>query len=390
MDLLISQEEFNLTRLEEINRKAEEDISSKIEMAKTEIGKLEEENKTYQIGIDKIQKYKNTKIDIQAKIDQLNLKISELNSQIRQKENVIATNEGKISSVKRKAEFYKQNCADCPKVAELLKQDNLAEITQDNLDRQEEITTIKGWIAPIEINIKKYKEDIEKCDGYISRESGFKTVIQNNNRRIQELKSFMAQEKKAIVQIDRSKLQGYIDSKAQISSTIDQKTNDKAHYAFTRTMLSDDAIKAFVVKKYLPVINKILNSYLQKFGSDVIFNFTPEFEEEIVSRYKESFSYESFSEGQKRRIDLAILFTFMEFCKIKFAQASTNLMILDEISAGLDSIGENILYELLKDMKQNKTILTISHSEVINPEYIDHRYKATIKQGFSNLARISS
>jgi Fe-S cluster assembly ATPase SufC len=213
--------------------------------------------------------------------------------------------------------------------------------------------------------------------------------IKTNSRRMDECNAFIHQEKKKIVKIDRSKLQEYILSKHNMGCTIDSKVIDKAHYAFTRTMLSDDAIKAFVISKYLPVINTILNSYLQKFGSDVIFKFNSEFEEVVESRYKESFSYESFSEGQKRRIDLSILFTFIEFCKIKFSQASTNLLILDEISTGLDAGGENILYDLLKLIaaKEEKSVLTISHSGVINPDFIDHKYSVSIQQGFSNIEK---
>jgi DNA repair exonuclease SbcCD ATPase subunit len=273
----------------------------------------------------------------------------------------------------------------------LMKQDNLEDIIQDNLVLAQEIDVILDLISTTEKHTIPYTEGIQKCDSYISREPGFLTSVQQNTRSIVQYNAFINQEKKSLVEIDRSNLQGYILSKHNMGSTIDSKSNDKAHYAFTRTMLSDDAIKAFVVKKYLPVINKILNSYLQKFGSDVIFNFTPEFEEEIVSRHKETFSYESFSEGQKRRIDLAILFTFMEFCKIKFAQASTNLMILDEISAGLDVDGENILYEILKELasKEQKSIITISHSGVINPEYIDYKYLVAIQQGFSTIKRIT-
>jgi energy-coupling factor transporter ATP-binding protein EcfA2 len=152
-------------------------------------------------------------------------------------------------------------------------------------------------------------------------------------------------------------------------------------------MLSDDAIKAFVIKKYLPVINKLLVYYLNKMNSEIIFNFDEEFEEVMLSRHKESFTYHSCSEGQKRRIDLAVLFTFVEFCKSKYPLATSNLMILDEVTAGLDVDGENDMFGILREInnKENKCILVISHSTGISSEYVDKSYEVKIVKKFSEL-----
>jgi energy-coupling factor transporter ATP-binding protein EcfA2 len=139
-------------------------------------------------------------------------------------------------------------------------------------------------------------------------------------------------------------------------------------------------------------VNKLLNTYLQKFNAETLFYFDSEFNEVIGTRYKESFSYFNFSEGQKRRIDLAILFAMTEFSKIKNRKAACNIMILDEISSMMDSDGENGLYDILKDLvtKENKCVVTISHSGNIDPEKIAHLYDVKIEKGFSKITKVAS
>ena len=132
-------------------------------------------------------------------------------------------------------------------------------------------------------------------------------------------------------------------------------------------------------------INKLLNTYLNRFNSDVIFHFDAEFNEVVLSRFKENFSYFSFSEGQKKRIDLAVLFAFINFALFKNKKCNTNLLIFDEIDSGLDLDGKNRLYEVLREYKdqQNKSIITISHDTNIDPDHFDEVYNVSLERGFS-------
>ena len=110
----------------------------------------------------------------------------------------------------------------------------------------------------------------------------------------------------------------------------------------------------------------------------------------VLSKYKEDFSYFSFSEGQKKRIDLAVLFAFINFAMFKNKKSNTNLLVLDEILSGLDAEGKNRLHELLKEYRdaQNKCIITVSHDSEVDLDNFDHIYKVNIEKGFSKLEKL--
>lgn len=313
------------------------------------------------------------------------------NQQIANLQAAIAEHEGWIATLEQQKITYQE---DYFKVEKDINQEikdiqKLIEDTDNGAAAEivERSTTIDTQLGELQSQMNALREPIQQCDLYINKEQGLLVNIERNKTEIQKREIFISKTAPSTVTIDTSKLKGYAVKRQELTSVINEKTDDKKHYAFIRTMLSDDAIKTFVIQKYLPVINKILNSYLQKFGSDVIFNFDAEFDEQIVSRHKDGFSYESFSEGQKRRIDLAVLFTFIEFCKIKFSNASNNLLILDEVGAGLDAEGDNILLEILRDLKEReeKNILTITHSSNLNPHRIDKIFECKLEKGFSKI-----
>lgn len=219
----------------------------------------------------------------------------------------------------------------------------------------------------------------------------YESILMNNIKRneteIVKKKTFIEKETPKLVEIKLDKLKNLIDNRDKLTINISSKEQEKNHLLVIRSMLSDDAIKSFVIKKYLSVINKLLVYYLNKMNSEIIFEFDEEFNEVITNRFKEDFTYHSCSEGQKRRIDLAILFTFIEFCKSKYPLASSNLMILDEVTAGLDIDGENALFEILREINriEDKSIVVISHSTAINSSYVDKTYEVVMEKKFSKL-----
>ena len=154
-----------------------------------------------------------------------------------------------------------------------------------------------------------------------------------------------------------------------------------------KALFSDDGIKTLIIKKYLPSINKLLNTYLTKFNANMLFSFDNEFNEVILSKNQENYSYHNFSEGEKKRIDLAVLFAFIKFAMYKNKKSNTNLIIFDEILSGLDVFGVNALFDILKDHKdyQNKCILTINHNTDIENEYFDKTYEIFKEKGFSRI-----
>jgi DNA repair exonuclease SbcCD ATPase subunit len=160
---------------------------------------------------------------------------------------------------------------------------------------------------------------------------------------------------------------------------------DQTYGDAVRNMLQDTGIKTKIIKQYLPVMNKLINSYLSSMEFYVNFSLDENFEETIKSRYRDEFSYHSFSEGEKMRIDLALLFTWRAVAKMKNS-ANTNLLILDEIfDSSLDSGGTDEFLKILNTLG-GENIFVISHKQ----DALVDKFRSTIKfekvKNFSHVA----
>ena len=134
----------------------------------------------------------------------------------------------------------------------------------------------------------------------------------------------------------------------------------KHYYEICRILLRDDGIKAKIIKQYLPVMNQLINQYLDRMGANYSFHLDESFNEVIKSRYRDTFSYASFSEGEKMRIDLALMFTWREIAKLKNS-VNTNLLIMDEVGdSSLDAEATDVLWDILGGL-DNTNVFVISH-----------------------------
>lgn len=144
------------------------------------------------------------------------------------------------------------------------------------------------------------------------------------------------------------------------NKSILQNKEQLHYYEACKILLKDTGIKAKIIKQYLPVINQLVNVYLEKMGATYSFHLDESFNEIIKSRYRDSFSYASFSEGEKMRIDLALMFTWREIAKLKNS-VNTNLLIMDEVGdSSLDADATETLWDILSDM-EDTNIFVISH-----------------------------
>ena len=136
---------------------------------------------------------------------------------------------------------------------------------------------------------------------------------------------------------------------------------DSYYLEAAATLLKDTGIKTKVIRQYLPVINKLVNKYLTAMDFFVSFELDEAFNETIKSRHRDDFSYASFSEGEKQRIDLALIFTWRTIAKMKNS-ASTNLLLLDEVfDSSLDSNGTEFVMNLLNTLGEDTSVFVISH-----------------------------
>jgi DNA repair exonuclease SbcCD ATPase subunit len=232
-----------------------------------------------------------------------------------------------------------------------------ADKTQQNLD------VIRRKIFELNTELKTITRDIKSRENQI-------TELQMNTGSVDK------EEGKLELMMEELKVMK--DKKNEILSTVD------AHIIVT-DLLKDSGIKAQVVKKYLPAMNKFIRHYLTELDFPIHFQLDSEFNEQVHSPLHQDFSYQSFSEGQKGRIDLSLMLTWREVGRLKNS-VSTNILILDEVfSSSLDDTGKECLLTLLRyRLPDNQRVLVVDHtlSDAFKEKF-DHSVEVTRTNGFS-------
>jgi ABC-type Na+ transport system ATPase subunit NatA len=160
---------------------------------------------------------------------------------------------------------------------------------------------------------------------------------------------------------------------------------DRKYIETALALLKDGGIKTKIIKQYIPIINKLVNKYLAQMGFFVNFNIDENFNEVIKSRYRDEFSYANFSEGEKTRIDLALMFTWRTIAKMKNS-VNTNLLILDEILDGsLDANGTDEFLKIIKTLTDDTNTFIISHKQDQLIDKFDKVYRFEKIRNFSRL-----
>ena len=226
--------------------------------------------------------------------------------------------------------------------------------------RVDEIDKILNSIQECEGNIVKNQNSIQACTQYINK-------VSNQIDEISQMADDIDSKKPALEKI-KEDIKIYISKKEALS-------NEKYLYELAGTLLKDGGIKSRIIKQYLPIINKYINLHLGKLDFYVSFELDEGFNETIRSRYRDEFTYASFSEGEKMRIDLALLFTWRAIAKLKNS-VNTNLLILDEVfDSSLDATGTDEFLKILYDLTGDVNVFVISHKGDI----LYDRFKSTIK-----------
>ena len=164
------------------------------------------------------------------------------------------------------------------------------------------------------------------------------------------------------------------------------RREDIAHYDFAYSLLKDDGVKTKIIKKYLPFINQQVNRYLQLMDFYINFTLNEEFTETVKSPIHEDFSYSSFSEGEKMRIDLALLFTWREVARVKNS-VNTNLLIMDEVfDSSLDGFGVDEFLKIIRYIIKDANIFVISHKTELHDKF-DNCIKFDKVKGFSKIVK---
>ena len=260
--------------------------------------------------------------------------------------------------------FYEHN-DDCPTckqgIAHDFKSEQITEKNKLKSDIEDGLVTVAETIKQHQTrlnSISKIEEQIQQVNFKISE---FRAEIKMSKNALRSMKGELDAAQKEVEEVDTSKLQ-------KLEESIEKKTKERTELLeereilnVVRTILQDGGIKARIISQYIPVMNKLINKYLAAFDLFVDFQLDENFNEIIKSRFRDKFSYASFSEGEKLRITLAIMLTWRSVAKLRNS-VSTNLLILDEtLDGALDGVGIESLIETLHSLNADDNVFVISH-----------------------------
>jgi DNA repair exonuclease SbcCD ATPase subunit len=342
----------------------------------------------------------NTKIsDLDSKYWQYDRKINELKESIEDKES-ITSKINKLTQLKHKIEAKKaliendikffENHDGCPTCKQ----------TIDENFKVQTLDTKKDEIDKIETGLVELYKQYEEANDRLTSIMDLTTEINNNNmeqykckNQIDTLIKYREQLEREISNInqvqeaDESEKHTELQEEMElVANRYNESMDEKQILSAASMLLKDGGIKARIIKQYVPVINKLINKYLSSMDFFVQFELDEEFNETIKSRFRDEFSYASFSEGEKMRINLAILFTWRAVAKLRNS-VSTNLLILDEVmDSSLDSNGTEEFLKIILQLVQDTNTFIISHKTDQLYDKFSNIIRFEKKQNFSKVA----
>ena len=271
----------------------------------------------------------------------------------------------------------------------------------DKVFKQQKISSEANKISELEAGLIQLTGEIKKNQSKIDEMNNIKDRINDLNISVAKINTSISEINRHSNRLDTeiAKLESEKDNTGKIAYELDQlkeelKTinvdkekvvEEKKYIDIAREILNDTGVKAKIIKKYLPIMNNLINKYLQSMDFFVNFHLDEEFNETIKSRFRDTFVYNSFSEGEKLRIDLALLFTWRTIAKMKNS-TNTNLLILDEIfDSSLDGSGTEEFFKILKQLTSENTFI-ISHKGDILFDKFTNIIKFEKYKNFTRLA----
>lgn len=311
------------------------------------------------------------------KLDSMLIDVSSLSKTTEE----LLTKQNETKNITKGIRFFEEH-AKCPTCKQGIDKEFIEMKIKQYTD---EVNIAKEKESELESTRQELVKQKEKNNKIIDKKSEIQLLVNNNNLHINSWKkeidnlyediNKISNEAKTI---DKTNI---IELEEQSKILLKEKTtiNDKKHcHSIVTLLLKDSGIKARIISQYIPIINQLINNFLNIMDANYKFELDSEFNEVIKSRGRDDFSYASFSQGEKMRIDLAILFTWRELIKLKNASAF-NILIMDEImDSAADQDGVDSIMKILHDLKDN--IFIISHNEKIDGTMFDNHI-AMVKRG---------
>ena len=350
IDMLDQKISLTKKHMNEIMSMQKSDRDAKIAKIKELNGHLADLQFTYE-GRLNTAKHLNDSIMDKEKVKGKNDKLKQLKSQL----------DYKVSNIQTSIDFFKDHdtCPTCKQdIDEVFKEEHICEQQEKQLEIKEGIDELMNHFAQVGTRLEEIsaiQQTINDVNQTIIKLNSEMTTTRNH---IKEIEASLKNVPTLQEAEDLDDLNGEL---MKMKSLHESLLIQKERFEIASSLLKDGGIKSKIIKQYVPIINKLMNKYLAAMEFFVQFELDEQFNEKIKSRFRDEFTYDSFSEGEKMRIDLSLLFTWRAVAKLRNS-VTTNLLIMDEVfDSSLDTTGTDEFLKLITQLTQDTNVFVISH-----------------------------
>ena len=364
--------------IEELENQAQKNIADKESKIQT---LLEEENDAMNLNIKLVEEMDDFQKVMQS--------YESSSAMLKKLGNLKGKISNKVSTVTKEYKFFNENTV-CPTCTQGIEEEFRLNKIKDAHNKKEEL---ESGFQELETAIQKEEErerqflklskEVTKLTNEISQNnvkiSGYQRQVRDLESEIQTITTQLENRNS-----EHEKLAEFNKNLRETYELLGEKKQTIQYHDFAYTLLKDGGVKTKIIKKYLPLINQQVNKYLQMMDFYINFKLDEEFNETVQSPIHENFSYASFSEGEKMRIDLALLFTWREVARFKNS-VNTNLLIMDEVfDSSLDGMGTEEFLKIVRFVIKGANIFVISHKESLHDKF-DGLIRFEKVKGFSRM-----
>jgi DNA repair exonuclease SbcCD ATPase subunit len=367
----------HIDELKQNNENKVKEYDTEIQLHNDTVSSLLSNVETLTCQTEELQLVVASKIDTEVKVK----KITKLESQI----------ESNLSKFQKDISFF-QSHDDCPTcrqaIANSFKEEELKSLSSKVTECEHGLSELEKKLLAEQNKLNDITEKQKLINQKQVEIATANTTINETNKLIARLHKLIDELKnsKVVTDLEEQRLKELKDSLSILQSNLKQLIEEKSYYDVASTLLKDTGIKTKIVKQYLPIINKLVNKYLASLDFFVNFNLDESFKETIKSRHRDDFSYNNFSEGEKQRIDMALMLTWRAVAKLKNS-SNTNLLILDEtFDSSLDGNGTEELMKILH-MLEGVNLFVISHKGDILQDKFANVIRFTKEKNFSRIIK---
>ena len=363
IDLLKDKIELQKQHMLTLEKRTEEDIKKRQKQ-------IEEYQATETCGTEEV-------LILTQQIERLNKEMKEYSKsseKLKKLNTFLIKLTHKLNTCEKDRKFFEDHDV-CPTCSQELEEEFVATMTDDLDDKIKDISIGKDELLEA---IEGEEKRLEKFTELSTEVNNINTTISQTNFQLMTIRKQITDIENEIKELEGTspdkkaeynKLETFIKDKKNFSRQYADLKKDGDVLTTAGQLLKDNGIKTRIIKTYLPTMNKLINDFLQRMEFYVNFTLDENFEEIIKSRYRDVFSYDSFSEGEKARIDIALLLTWRSIAKLKNS-VDTNLLILDEIFDGsLDQTGTSDLGYILRNFDENTKVYVISHKQNLDDKF---------------------